>query len=398
MVTGKHILFIVENTSLPYDVRVWSEILALKAQGYQVSAICPTSERAAETIVQIEGIEIYRHPRPIEARKKMGFMFEYVNAFFWELLLSLFVFFKKPFQIIHAANPPDHIFIIALLFRLLGTRFIFDHHDITPENYLAKFGKKDFLYKLLIVMEKLTFIASDIVISTNESYRNIAITRGKKDPKDVFVVRNGPDLSKVVFMPPRAELREGFDYLVAYLGTIGSQEDIDVLLRIVKYIVFDKEVRNIKFIIIGTGPELKKMVSLAHELNVAEYVTFTGFIPYRKVYEILATADICVNPEYRNEFTDKSTMIKIMDYMTFGRPIVQFETKEGRITAGESSLYVTDNDPIPFAESILQLLKDQEKRSLMGQIGRNRIHSMLHWGKQQPNLLRAYEHLLDQTL
>lgn len=389
----KHVLFIVENQSVPYDVRVWAEALTVKGLGYDVSIICPMNKRGPKRYEEIEGIEIFRHPEPLEANAKWAFLFEYLNAIFWELILSFRIFFKKPFQVIHSANPPDHVFLIAWIFKIFGTKYIFDHHDISPENYVAKFEKKDIFYKILLIMEKLTFKTADLVISTNESYKKVAISRGGKNKNEVFVVRNGPNLSKVIFMEPNERLKEGFEFLVAYIGVIGTQEGIDILLNSVNYIVNNKQITNIKFVIIGTGPNWASMVQMSEKLRLGKFVTFTGFIPYRDVYEILATADICVNPELRNDFTDKSTMLKIMDYMTFGKPIVQFLTTEGKVTAENAALYITENNYIIFADAIVDLLYDPDKRIKMGGIGRKRIDEELNWDHQKIYLKKAYDYL-----
>jgi glycosyltransferase involved in cell wall biosynthesis len=394
MVKKKHIVLIVENNSVPQDVRVWSEALAARDYGYDVSVICPMHRKAApKKYEQLEGIDIYRHPMPIEAHGISGFFLEYLSALFWELILSIRLYIKKPFQIIHSANPPDHVFLIALPFKLFGVKYIFDHHDITPETYVAKFGSKNFVHKVLTWMEKATFKTADIVISTNESYKKIAMDRGGKKEKDVFVVRNGPDLSRIEFPPPNPKLKNGFEYLVAYLGVINIQEGIDNLLRSIQYLVYDKNIHNVKYLIIGTGPHWNEMVQLSKDMNLEKYVTFTGYIPYRDLYEILATADICVNPEFCNEFTDKSTMIKIMDYMVFGKPIVMFETTEGKVTAGGCACYVPNNDEIEFARAIMDMLRDKTKREKMGQIAKERIDTLLQWSIQKVNLHNAYRYL-----
>lgn len=389
----KHVLFIVENQPIPYDRRVWYEALVLREEGYDVSIISPKGKGFTRSSEKMRGINVYRHPMPFEATGKLGFFVEYANALFWEILLSVRIFLREPFQIIHGSNPPDHVFLVALLFRVLGVSYVFDHHDITPENYLAKFSNKTFLYKILCLMEKLTFRTAKVVISTNESYKRIALERGGKTKDQVFVVRNGPNLSEIISVPPSKDLKNGFDYLVAYVGIIGNQECVDVLLRAVRYIVFDRAIRNIKFVIIGTGPHWGEMVKLSEEMELEKYVLFTGFVPFREFYEILSTADICVNPEYKNPFTDKSTMMKIMDYMGVGKPIVQFDTIEGRVTAGDSAIYVSENDDIAYAEVIIGLLEDPDKRERMGAIGKKRIQELLNWDKQKENLKKAYEFL-----
>lgn len=393
MVERKHILFIVENNPVPTDIRVWAEAQTAKEFGYEVSVISPKGRNACSEYDNIGGIDIYRHQMPIEAAGKLGFVLEYLNAFLWEFLLSVRIFFKKPFQIIHAANPPDHIFLIAFCFKLFGVKFVFDHHDLSPENYLVKFRRKDIVYKILRIMEKLTFKIAEIVISTNESYKQIAMARGNKRNKDVFVVRNGPDLSRIMFKPPNSLLKKGFDYLVVYVGLIGREEGIENLLNSVDYIVNERRIQNIKFMIVGTGTCWEEMVDLSRKMGLSFYVSFTGYVPYSEFYEILSTADVCVNPEFSNAFTNKSTMLKIMDYMVFGKPIVQFDVYEGRVTAGDSSIYVKKNDEILFAEEILRLLDNQHTRKKMGEIGKKRIFENLCWDKQKIKLKEAYEYL-----
>ena len=393
MVMGKHVLFISENESVPGDLRVWSEARALRDRGYEVSVISPKGGDENKAFELIEGIRVYRHPMPIEAESKVGFLVEYLNALIWEGIITIRIFFSKPFQIIHGGNPPDLIFLVALMYKLFGVKYVFDHHDIVPENYLAKFGKRDFFYWILCLLEKLTFSTADIVISTNNSYKHIAVARGKKRESEVFVVRNGPDLSRIAFVPPNEKLKDGFDYMVAYVGVIGSQEGIDVLLEAVKYIVYGRGIHNIKFIIVGKGPHWRKMSELSKKMKLEKFVTFTGFIPYIQLYEVLATADVCVNPEHRNSFTDKSTMMKIMDYMVFGKPIVQFDTKEGRVTAGDCAIYVRENDTYEFADAIVSLLNNPRKREKMGEIGKKRMFESLNWDRQEVNLQTAYEYL-----
>ena len=389
----KHVLFIVENNSVPRDVRVWSEARSAKEFGFDVSVICPEDKLSDSRESCVEGIHIYAHPQPIERPTKVGLLLEYANALFWEVVLSLNVFIKHRFHIIHGANPPDHIFLIALIFKIFGVKFVFDHHDIAPENYIAKFGKKGFFYWALRLLEWLTFKTADVVIATNESYKEMAIKRGGKKEGNVFVVRNGPDLSKMVRPERNESLREGFKYLVGYVGTIAQQEGIDNLLRIAKYIVEDKSRRDIKFIVVGTGPYWQEIKQLSLDMKLDGFVWFTGYIPVKELHEILETVDVCVNPEHRNSFTDKSTMIKVMEYMTFEKPIVQFYTKEGEVTAGDCALYVKENSEPDFAESLISLLEDKGKRESMGLVGRRRIEEELCWDRQKAKMKEAYDHI-----
>lgn len=392
----KHILFIVENSVVPIDSRVWGEALAAKEWGYDVTVVCPKGKTYTKSFERLNGIDIYRHPLPLQASGKWSYLAEYLWALTWECFLCFRIFFKKRFHVIHGANPPDHLFLLASLFKLFGTKYIFDHHDLCPENYVAKFQTKDLVYKLLLIFEKLNFNVADIVISTNQSYKRVAIQRGRKDAAHVFVVRNGPRMNELYYPAPNFKWKDGFDYLVAYIGVIGEQDQLEVLLNIVNCIVHERNVTNVRFIIIGTGPNLKQVVAKSEEMKLDKYVLFTGFIPYDQVYEIFATADVCVNPEHRNDFTDKSTMIKIMEYMSFGKPIIQFDNAEGRVSAAEASLYIKDNSNQAFADALIELVQNTAKKQRMGEAGRKRVQTLLNWNIQKESLRRAYHALLSE--
>lgn len=394
MVMGNHILFIVENNSVPHDRRVWNEALAVKELGYDVSIICPADRKQADNRNIIKGIRIYRHPRAPEGSGKWAVLAEYINATCWELLLSIRVFMFHPFKVIHAANPPDHIFLIALPFKIAGVKFVFDHHDLMPETYIAKYGAKGIVHRILLWMERLSFWAADIVISTNESYKKIAIERGSRAEKDVIVVRNGPNLSNIPEVKPNPHLLAGFRYLIGYHGIIGQQECMENLLQAANYVVKDLHRDDIKFAIVGSGPHLSNVIRMSKDMGLENYVQFFGYVPDHTLYEILKTSDICVNPEFRNEFTNKSTMIKVMEYMTFRKPIVQFYTLEGHFTAGESAVYIRANDVKQFARAILELLEDPVRRDKLGRIGRKRIEESLNWDIQKHNLKTVYQRIL----
>jgi glycosyltransferase involved in cell wall biosynthesis len=394
MVKGGHILFIVENNTVPFDRRVWAEARSAREFGYDVSIICPSDRNRNNDQSGADGIRIYRHPRPVEGLNKWTTILEYLNALFWESFLSIRLFIKRPFSVIHSANPPDHVFLIALAFKIVGVKFIFDHHDLTPETYIAKYGTSGLIHKSLLWMERMSFHAADMVISTNESYKKIAIARGGKREGDVIVVRNGPDLSAIPDVRPNPGLLEGFRHLVGYVGIIGKQEGIENLLQAASHIVYEKKRSDIRFAVIGSGPHLKSLIREAKAMRLDHYVRFFGYVPDDVLYEILSTADLCVNPEFRNDFTDKSTMIKIMEYMSFRKPIVQFRTVESEFTAGEAAVSIGSNDVIQFADAILALLDDPVRREKMGEIGRERVEKLLSWHMQKKKLRSVYERVI----
>ena len=387
------VLIIVENLPCPFDRRVWQEARTLAAAGYQVSIICPKAPGYEEGFVQIDGIDIHRHRLPTEADGVLGYALEYSVALAMEFWLSLKVLFGRGFDIIHACNPPDTIFLLGGFYKLFGKKFLFDHHDINPELYEAKFGKRGLGRRLLIALERMSFSTADMVISTNESYRQIAIDRGGKNPEDVFVVRSGPDLSRIRQVPANPALRKGRKYLVGYVGVMGKQEGIDLLLQAVQLIVHHLKRTDIQFGLVGGGTELSAMRELAKQLGVAEYVTFTGRAPDAELLEMLNTADICVNPDRANEMNDRSTMNKVMEYMALAKPVVQFDLTEGRVSAGDASWYARPNDVADLAQKIVALLGDENQRIHMGAIGRERVEQVLAWQHEAPRLLAAYEHM-----
>jgi len=390
---GGRVLIIVENLPCPFDRRVWQEARTLTAAGYLVSIICPKAPGYEKSFEHIDGIDIHRHRLPTEADGMLGYALEYSVALIMEFWLSLRVLFGRGFDVIHACNPPDTIFLIGGFYKLFGKKYVFDHHDINPELYEAKFGKRGLGRKLLVALERMSFNTADMVISTNESYRSIAIERGGKNPKDVFVVRSGPDLSRMKIVPPNPALKHGRKYLVGYVGVMGKQEGIDLLLQAVQLIVKHLGRTDIHFGLVGGGTELPAMRELAKQLGVAEYVTFTGRAPDAELLEMLNTADICVNPDRANDMNDRSTMNKIMEYMALGKPVVQFDLTEGRVSAGEASWYARPNDVADLAQKIVSLLADENQRIHMGAIGRERVERELSWQHEAPRLLEAYEQL-----
>ena len=388
---GKRILFIVENLPSPFDRRVWQEATTLHQNGYQVFIICPTGKGYEEKYECLDGIHIYRHPLPPEAEGALGYALEYSVALYWEFYLSFKVLFSHGFDAIHACNPPDLIFLVGGFFKFFfHKKFLFDHHDINPELYEAKFGRRDFFYRLMLLCERLTFKTADRSIATNESYKQIAIERGGMHPDKVTVVRSGPKLDRLKIIEPVLALKKGRKHLVGYVGVMGKQEGIDYLLRALQYIVEHKNRTDVHFGLVGGGTELTSLQAYAKALGIEDYVTFTGRVSDQQMLEMLNTADVCVNPDVANEMNDKSTMNKIMEYMALAKPIVQFDLSEGRFSAQEASLYARRNDTKDLAEKILLLLDDQVKRKAMGDFGRNRIITELEWKYEEPKLLEAY--------
>jgi len=389
----RRILIIVENLPSPFDRRVWQEATTLRQNGYEVSIICPTGKGYENKFEVIDGIHIYRHNLPIEAEGALGYAVEYATALFWEFVLAWRVLLTRGFDAIHACNPPDNIFLVGGFFKLLGKRFLFDHHDINPELYEAKFGRRDFFYKVMLAWERWTFRTADVSIATNESYKRIAIERGGMDPSRVFVVRSGPKLDRLKIIPPVEELKQGRRYLVGYVGVMGAQEGIDILLRSIRHIVKDMGREDIHFGLVGGGTSLDQMKAYSEELGIVDFVTFTGRVPDQALLEMLNTADVCVNPDVANEMNDKSTMNKIMEYMALGKPIVQFDLTEGRFSAQDASLYALKNDEQDFAKKIVELIDDSQRRSTMGEYGKRRVEMELEWKYEAPKLLAAYERL-----
>ncbi len=387
----RRVLIIVENLPCPFDRRVWQEARTLAAAGYVVSIICPKGKGYEKSFEELDGIAIHRHSLPVEADRWYGYAIEYLWAFCAQMVLSMRVLFGRGFDVIHACNPPDTIFLVGGFYKLFGKKFVFDHHDINPELYEAKFGRRDAFYKLMLALERWTFRTADVSIATNESYRRIALERGRMPPEKVFVVRSGPSLERLKILPPEPALKRGRQYLVGYVGVMGRQEGIDLLLQAARHIVRDRARTDVHFGLVGGGTELAAMKTFAQELGVAEYVTFTGRVPDAELLAMLNTADVCVNPDVANEMNDKSTMNKIMEYMALGKPIVQFDLTEGRFSAQDASLYARQNDPVDLAEKILLLLDDEAQRRRMGQFGRLRVANELSWDHEVPKLLAAYD-------
>lgn len=388
--SGRKVLIIVENLPTPFDRRVWHESRTLAAAGAQVCVICPTGKGFEKRYECIDGIHIYRHSLPLEAKGAAGFLLEYSAALFHETRLAWKVFFRHGFDTIQGCNPPDLIFLIAWQFKLFGKRYIFDHHDINPELYEAKFGRRGFFWRLMKLFEWLNFRTADTVISTNTSYARIARERGGKRDEDIFVVRSGPDLNRLVVKPVNPALRNGRKHLVGYVGVMGDQEGIDLLLEAADIIV-NKQGHDVQFALVGGGPALESLMAQTAQLGLSNHVTFFGRAPDDVLFDVLSSSDVCVNPDRVNPMNDKSTMNKILEYMAFSKPIVQFEVTEGRFSAQEASLYAIPNDVQDLADKIVTLLDDPAMSARMGKLGRHRVETELSWDHQVETLIAAYQ-------
>jgi len=389
----RKVLMLVENLASPFDRRVWQEATTLRDAGYVVSIVCPTGKGYEKKFETLEGIAIWRYGLPLEGAGAGGYAIEYAAALLQSFVLCWRVLLTRGFDVIHACNPPDLYFLIGRFFKLFGKKFVFDHHDLGPELYEAKFGRRDFFYRLMLRLERWSFRSADLSIATNESYRRIAIERGGMAPDRVSVVRSGPSLERMQIRPPQDRLKMGRRHLVGYVGVMGRQEGIDVLLRAVRHLVFDLGRTDIHFGLVGGGTSLEAMRALAAELGVAGFVTFTGRVADDEMLAMLNTADVCVNPDLASEMNDKSTMNKIMEYMALAKPIVQFDLAEGRLSAQAASLYARPDDSADLAAKLVELIDDPVRRAAMGEYGRRRVENELEWRHEAPRLLSAYERL-----
>ena len=387
----RRVLIIVENLPVPFDRRVWSEATTLVSAGYEVSVISPKLKGFTADYEVTDGVHIYRHRLYEAGNRKLGYLQEYAGALFGQIRLAFRVRRERGFDVIHACNPPDLIFIVAALFKLLfGTRFIFDHHDLCPELFEAKFGRKGVLYGAMLLFERATFALADVSIATNDSYRDIAIERGRMRADRVFVVRSGPRLDRMVRGDADAALKRGRQFLIGYVGVIGKQEGLDLLVGAISHLVTQVGRTDAHVAVIGDGPELPAIKKLAAEKGVSEYFTFHGRVADDVFLSVLNTSDICVNADRCCAMNDKSTMNKILEYMALGKPIVQFDQTEGRRSAGGASVYARPDNVADFAMKLDMLLGDPALRRDMGAIGRERIVRQFSWAHSAPLLLRAY--------
>ena len=388
----RKVLIIVENLPVPFDTRVWQEATTLVKNGYQVSVICPTGKGYDTLREDIDGVHIFRHRLPAEGNGALGYAREYFCALRDELRLARQVYSEFGFDVIHGCNPPDNIWMVASKFKSKGVIYVFDHHDICPELFEAKFGKKSgLLYKSQLWLERKTYDRCSYAFVTNESYRKIALERGGMDPDKVWVLRSGPRLERLRILPPDPDIRRGRPYMVGYLGVIGQQEGVEYILKAADYIRRTLRRDDIFWGIVGGGPHLERLRELSHRMGLDDIVEFTGRVDDPTMLRYLNTADVCVNSDEYNAMNDKSTMNKVLEYMALGKPIVQFDLTEGRYSAREASLYAKPNDAQDMAQKIITLLDDPDMRARMGAYGRKRIETELSWDHTSKALLEGYD-------
>jgi glycosyltransferase involved in cell wall biosynthesis len=385
-------LILVENLSVPFDRRVWQESRALRDAGYDVSVICPQgTKQDREPYALIDGVEIHRYPLSAATGGAPGYLREYSAALWhsWRIARRL-----GEFDVVHICNPPDLLFAVALPLKRRGARVIFDQHDLVPELYLSRFGGgKGLLYRAVVALERLTYRAADVVMATNGSYRRIALERGGKAPEDVFVVRSAPDLSRFAGGVADPALKKGKDHLLCYLGVMGPQDGVDYALRSLAALQ-DIRTDDWHAAFVGAGDCFEEMRALASTLGLDDDVTFTGRIPDDQLLSYLSTADLGLSPDPHNPLNDVSTMNKVMEYMACGLPIVSFDLREARVSAGDAARYVACNDTDAFAAAASDLLDDPVERAGMGAVGRDRVAGELSWDCSKRQLLAAYARAL----
>ena len=390
------ILIVVQNLPVPFDRRVWQEATSLRRAGFGVAVICPKKKMYTESYERLEGVDIYRYPLVFEADKGVaGYFVEFVYCWLATLGLALKAYTHRPFHAIHACNPPDTFFALALLFRPLGVKFVFDHHDLCPEMYVAK-GRSctGLLYRGLLMLERATLKSADAVIAVNESHRAIALRRGGIAAAEVTVVRSGPRRAWADIYAPYPELKRGRPYMVMYLGEMCEQDGVDHLLRAIQhYSVTSPD--DTLFAFAGGGPDQPRMKAMAEQMGLGQAVHFTGRIPDEQLWAYLSTADLCVDPDPFSEWSNLSTMNKIIEYMAFGRPIVAFDLLEHRRSAESAAVYVEANDDAALAHAIRELLLDIKRRHSMSQFARTRFREVLAWENSETKLIATYQNLLN---
>ncbi|MEE2941956.1 MAG: glycosyltransferase family 4 protein [Verrucomicrobiota bacterium] len=387
------VCIIVENLPVPLDRRVWQQSCALRDAGYEVVVICPQMRGFNESEEVIDDIQVYRHWISEEAGEVGGFLREYSSALWGEFKLLWKAWRRHRFDIVHLCNPPDLLFLVAAPYKLTGTRIIYDVHDICPEMFEAKFGKRGLLYWAVRAAEWATHFFADVVIATNESVRNIALSRGGQVPDNVFVVRTAPKITDTRAEPEPA-LKKTRKHLVSYVGVMGNADGVRYIIEAAHHLVNISGRDDIQFLLMGSGPEYDKLVALRNELGLIDFIDLPGRVSNEFLFTALQTMDLGVSSDPINPYNDHCTMNKVLEYMTFAKPQVMFDLKEGRFSAGDAARYVPENSAQALGQAIADLLDDPEERERMGRLGHERFHSLLNWEKSVDQLKAAYTYAL----
>jgi glycosyltransferase involved in cell wall biosynthesis len=389
------ILIIVQNLPVPFDRRVWLECRALVGAGHDVAVVCPKGKGDPAYAV-VDRVELYKYRPYAPGGSKAGFILEYAYSFLATARLVLKARRKGKFAVLQACNPPDIFWPIAIALRALDrTKFVFDHHDLCPELFQSRFPDGPALpYRGLRMLERRTHRTADHVISTNDSYRDIAISRSGKSPADVTVVRTGPDPDRLRRGEAEPELRRGRRHLVTYIGVMGPQDGVDIAVRAAAIVVSELHREDISFTLIGSGDCFDELVELRDSLGLRDYVEFTGRAPDELVARIMSTADVGLSPDPKNPLNDVSTMNKTMEYMAYELPVVAFDLRETRVSAGDAAVYVTPNDEREYARAIVELLDDEPRRAQLGKTGRVLVEQQLAWSHQELAYTGVYAALL----
>jgi glycosyltransferase involved in cell wall biosynthesis len=389
------ILIIVQNLPVPFDRRVWLESKALTVAGYDVTVVCPKGKGDPEREV-LEGVTLLKYRPYAPGGGALGFVLEYVYSFLATARLVFRARRQGKFDVLQACNPPDIFWPIARWLRRRDrSQFVFDHHDLCPELYDSRFPDGSALPKRgLLALERATFRTADHVVSTNMSYAEIAMRRGGKAPTEVTVVRTGPDAQRLRRKAAVPALLRGRKHLVAYIGVMGPQDGVDLAVRAAAHVVHDFGREDVAFTFMGAGDSYDDIVALRDELGLQDYLELPGRVPDETVLDVLSTAAVGLSPDPKNPLNDVSTMNKTMEYMAFGLPVVAFDLKETRVSAGEAASYLPSGDVAAYAKEILELLDNPEQREAMGRLGRLRIEDELGWPYQREAYVGVYDKLV----
>lgn len=392
---GRRVLIIVENLAVPFNQRIWQQATALAGAGWAVSVISPKGHGCTTSHEVIDGIEIFRHDLPVEASGMLGFILEYGVALAAETFLAWKIFFRRGFDVIQAGNPPDNIFLVALPFKVLfGTRFVYDHLDPCPEMFEVKFPGSRLIHRATLLFEYLTLRVADWIIETSEAQRDLLVRRWGTAPERISLVRSVPDTARLPIVRSDPALRGNRRHLVVYLGVMGAQDGVDLLLDAASVIVHEFKRTDVQFALAGDGPHGAALRAHCSALNLDPFVTFHGYLTGEPLYRLLASADVGVCPDPPNAYNNISHMNKVADYMAFRLPVVMFDLEECRRIAGEAGDYAVGADAADFAHRIIALLDDPERRRRMGDLGRLRLEGSLAWETQAHTYLDAYAKLM----